>query len=555
MRSVSVFLCRFAALGFILLNPVWMNAEEMLVTRFGGDLWILQDSSGAPIQKKLAVDIGLFKFSRSGHFILKEDETHTWYRGSIDASLNVKMELLRSVPDDPFDVAISEDGRKVAWVTSRSDELLDEHIHELIIQEYDGNQMTLLRHITTTGVFWDPAWSPDGTRLAFYFGPPGAEASDGFMLMLLDVNNPGTRPVSLTPPSVGYAMNPSRPAPIWSPDGKFIIFEACYSPEGWFHGGSGYILSLDDRQFITGNLAGAWDPSGKHFYTFKYRKGQDGLPDRRIAVEMDVYRNREKRLIEDLRIPDGSVEQLEISPSAEKIAYVLNQAYVGVPVSAQRTIRGPLSGDTFLFIYDSVTQKTVSFGPGWFHYSAWIIPAEAGKEAKANKPSQSAKATSVPITKLQFPGKDDKAVRLVNTVDKIRTAEIAKNGIAISIEDVEAITRFFLEDGSYRMNFLDPGKEKESLHDKTRKIVEAWLLFRKVIGIDFLTGDTAASFDIRELLKRERDWWRTKINSHRKLIDSDVTDEQILTLLTYKFELSAAKEEFLSKYFAKKADR
>ncbi len=553
MRSSSVLRRLAALLGFILLNPVWMNAEEMLVTESRGDLWILRDSSGAPVQKKLAEDIELFRFSRSGHFILKEAKTGVWYRGSIDASLNVKMELLRSVPDDPFSVAISEDGNRIAWVTMRS----EGPPFELIIQEYGGNRMTLLRHITTTGVFLSPAWSPDSNRLAFYFGPRNALASDRFALMLLDVNDPSAQPASLTPPSVGYSLNPSRPAPIWSPDGKFIIFEACYSLNGWLHGGSEYILSLDDRQFIACNHPGAWDPDGKHFYAYKYREGQNGLPDQRIAVEMDVYRNREKRLMEDLRIPDGSVDQVELSPSARKVAYTLNRAYAGVPASAQRSIasKGPLSGDEILYIYDSATQKTVSFGPDRFSYLAWIIPADAGIEAKAKKPSQSRETASFPTIKLQFPGRDDRASRLVNTVDKIREAEIGKNGIGLSMEDTEAITQFFLEAERDSAIFWRFGNQKESPQDKTRKIVESWLLFRKITGIDFSTGDIAASYDIRELLKRERNWWKTKLNSHRKFIDGDITDREILALLTYKFELSAAKEEFLSKYFAKKADR
>jgi len=90
-------------------------------------------------------------------------------------------------------LAVSPDGQWIAF--SRG---LDLHVIRA-----DGSG---LRQITTYG--WDPAWSPDGTRLV-YAGPRG----------LLTIALAGGDPVRLT--TGGYYDD----APAWSPDGSRIAFD------------------------------------------------------------------------------------------------------------------------------------------------------------------------------------------------------------------------------------------------------------------------------------------------------------------------------------------
>jgi hypothetical protein len=523
-----------------------VRAEEMLVGLSGGDLLILRDSTGVPVRKKIAADVSQFTITRSGHFILEEDKTEAWYKGSVNSSLDVKIQLIRSAPNNPRRIAISEDGKRVAWANDNEDCIGC----ELIIQEYNGELPTLLRKISADGVFTGLAFSPDSNTLAFYFGPPDALVSDGFSLMLLNVNDANSRPVSIAPPSVGHDMNPHRSAPIWSPDGKSIIFEACYSDQGIFHGGRTYILSLEDRQMIACRYRGEWDPGGKHYYALRLKEKGNPYPLEFTVVELDVF-NKKERIIRELKIPDGMVDRFVLSPSAKKIAYI-QWVLEGVSSSNQSLIasKGLSSKGEVLSIYDSTTQQTTSFGHDFVLYPTWIIPAEAGKGAGAGTRSPAAIPVAGSTMTLSFPGKEHKGWRLVAAVEKIRAKEIERDHIIVSEEDTREIAEFFISDGGMGHNLSqNPEELLKFRHTQTQRQVEAWLLFRKVTQADSLQD---AGMSISELVKRERKWWKSRLNSYRQLIDDDILDEEILAIITNRFELSAAKEEFLRNYYAKK---
>jgi hypothetical protein len=540
--------CRRLILGccLFIMGAVGARGEEMLIAEREDGLYIFRDASGAPAQKKLAEGIRQFVFTRSGHFILEGSDGRL-YKGSVDSSLAVKIHLIRSAPIDPLFFTISEDGKRVAW-TPNSEGCIG---CELIIQEYNGEQPALWRGITTDGVFTGLAFSPDGSQLAFYFGPREALSADGFSLMLLNVDKANSKPVSIAPPSAGYGMNTSRSAPLWSPDGKFIIFEACYSDQGFLHGEMHYILSVKDRRMITSGYRGAWDPQGKHFYAIRPKEKDRLPPGGFVAVEMDILKNSEKRIIHDLDLPGVFPYQIELSPSATKVAYFQNQPLDVTPSSVQKPIaskRIESTGDV-LFIYDAATQKTTSFGHGTYNPLIWITPSEAGKAAEAKSRSSAIKSVSGTMTNFPYPWKADKNMRLLDTVAKIRSVETERNSIVVSGEDTREITEFFVSDGYMdRLPFPSPEQSNESrYYAQVQKEVEAWLLFRKVTQ-----ADSDAGADITVLLERERMWWKSRLNSHRKLIDDDIRDEEILAILVNRLELSAAKEEFLKNYFARK---
>jgi hypothetical protein len=88
--------------------------------------------------------------------------------------------------------------------------------------DYDGDVYTIhadgtnKRHI---GRGFDPIWSPDGSKIAFYSNPGGlAKCCDGWDLMVADAAG-----VRLLADRIGcHGLGDGSGAPAWSPDSRFI---------------------------------------------------------------------------------------------------------------------------------------------------------------------------------------------------------------------------------------------------------------------------------------------------------------------------------------------
>jgi Tol biopolymer transport system component/tRNA A-37 threonylcarbamoyl transferase component Bud32 len=109
------------------------------------------------------------------------------------------------------DLDVSRDGE---WLAYRSEDVR----HDVFVVRRDGSDQ---RQLTNDVIKqWTPRFSPDGTRLAIF-------SNDSGRYQIWVMNRDGSGRVRLTdiadPPKAGAASNAYDP--VWSPDGKEIIFQ------------------------------------------------------------------------------------------------------------------------------------------------------------------------------------------------------------------------------------------------------------------------------------------------------------------------------------------
>jgi TolB protein len=146
-----------------------------------------------------------YKTGGSGHkrmaFTADVGNGHDIYRANTRGR-NVRR-LTRNPAADDFP-AWSPDGSLIAFVSDRTG------TPQVYVMSQGGRQVTQLTH-DTNGVTEGPDWRPDGSRIVFAAGPPGAED-----IFLMDPD--GSNVTQLT---TGPA---SDFAPAWSPNGRQIAF-------------------------------------------------------------------------------------------------------------------------------------------------------------------------------------------------------------------------------------------------------------------------------------------------------------------------------------------
>ncbi|HEX6060208.1 MAG TPA: Ig-like domain-containing protein [Gemmatimonadaceae bacterium] len=168
------------------------------------------------------------------------------------------------------DPSPSPDGERFVFAVSQRDLTTGAPQHDLYVVNMNGMQMRRLTSMP--GIEQEPAWSPDGTRIAF-----SATGEDG-RLDIWVVNVDGSGLANLT---AGMDAWVASHAPAWSPDGERIAFATS------FDGIAGAIWTMradgSDRVQLVGDvahgLAPSWSPDGARI-AFHYFAG--------IATGMDI---------------------------------------------------------------------------------------------------------------------------------------------------------------------------------------------------------------------------------------------------------------------------
>lgn len=187
----------------------------------------------------------------------------------------------------PSAAALSADGARVAYVLRTLDAERDRNVDQLWLVGTDGSAPRRLTHGPADR---SPAWSPDGSRLAFL--------RDG-QLAVLDLAGGEVDVVTALPPGAGE--------PVWSPDGTRIAFTAPVGASGGPMVSDGLDYQADGaglygavrQQVHVVDLAGptvrqltdgrhdagapAWSPDGTTL-AFPRRAGADSDLDHRTPV-------------------------------------------------------------------------------------------------------------------------------------------------------------------------------------------------------------------------------------------------------------------------------
>ena len=108
--------------------------------------------------------------------------------------------------------AWSPDGRRIAFRSDRTQDV------DIFVMDADGSNVTQLTE--APGEDWTPTWSPDGSQLAF-----ASKRDDSWDIYVMDSDGSQVRKVTDGP---GHHWLPD-----WSPDGSTLAFASSHQDDNW----------------------------------------------------------------------------------------------------------------------------------------------------------------------------------------------------------------------------------------------------------------------------------------------------------------------------------
>ena len=267
-----------------------------------------------------------------------------------------------AVPSQP---AVSPDGGRVVYVLRTLDREADRNVDQLwTVPTAGGTPRRLTAGTSDTA----PAWSPDGTRVAF--------VRDGQVHVLVA---DGGEPEKVTDLPLGAG------APVWSPDSSRIAFTAAVDPTDgtgplvtkgidYQADGAGmfgavrsqlHVVDLatgDCRQLTDGDHAGqpAWSPDG-HTVAFTRKVGADSDLTFRTAVHLlDVDDAKAHPVV--VAFEDGIAGTVSFTDDGESLLVVGHQE---LALGHAHLVRVPLDGGAPVDLTGHLDRNVMPGGPAY----------------------------------------------------------------------------------------------------------------------------------------------------------------------------------------------
>lgn len=174
------------------------------------------------------------------------------------------LKRLTANPEGNFEPAVSPDGRWIAFASSRDGDA------ELYLMAADGSGQRRLTAFHRDD--WGPVWSPDGATLLFHSNREGADR-----LFLVAPDGTGLRRLTAASDTARAGVGEADPA--WSPDGRRVAFTR-QAREGESRvrvadPAGGPVVEIASGP---GNASQpAWSPDGRHLVFVVTREGEADL--------------------------------------------------------------------------------------------------------------------------------------------------------------------------------------------------------------------------------------------------------------------------------------
>jgi Tol biopolymer transport system component len=174
----------------------------------------------------------------------------------------------------------------------------------LLVSDPNGKRRkAILSPPEGSGRYWEPAWSPDGTRIAVGLQVGNRYSGFASLLYIVNADGSGRR-------SIADAPNRSEGAPAWSPDGsKLAYVTGDTTGEIWLIDSDGR-----NRRRLTEGADPTWSPDGQRIAFV--RPGSRGWTGELFVFELEGSRAT--------RITAGPDRAPDWSPDGELIAFERN---------------------------------------------------------------------------------------------------------------------------------------------------------------------------------------------------------------------------------------
>lgn len=197
---------------------------------------------------------------RNGKIAFMRDDGERWQLWVANADLTDQRQLTSGQDDGGWPVWAPHGRDLIAFQSERNDPDIadDDFVFDIFLMRPDGTSLVQLTD--GSGYAADPAWSPDGNRIAFDddFGDPSAQG-----IFTMRANGTDIKRVTSIPPDGEFDA-----APRYSPDGRRLVFTRV-TLDGDRENAVLYVVDVDGRHLhrVTPFSIGAgdadWSPDGR----------------------------------------------------------------------------------------------------------------------------------------------------------------------------------------------------------------------------------------------------------------------------------------------------